>query len=108
MRRVSGLTDLEVHIFGPFEILHDTETVGLLVAPDTLEAGAVLERSEGVLPVPVSLVGFTFEHVATREANHGLYKFSARLNISRYEYLTGCSSARASAMSTRRPFLRSL
>ena len=37
--------DLEIHVLGPFKILHETETISLLVAPDALETRAVTKRA---------------------------------------------------------------
>ncbi|KAI6772959.1 hypothetical protein HG530_003917 [Fusarium avenaceum] len=62
------LTNLEVHILSPLEILHNSKAVGLLVAPDALKARTVSQRTKSILPVPPSLVGVTLEHVTTWEA----------------------------------------
>jgi hypothetical protein len=45
--------------------------VGLLVAPDAWEARSILERADGVLPVPPGAVGVAFEHVSTWETDDG-------------------------------------
>jgi hypothetical protein len=70
-------TDFKVHILSPLKVLQDSETVGLLIAPDTLEARTVAERSKGILPVPPGLVCVTLEHVTTREAQQALFEMSA-------------------------------
>lgn len=45
--------------------------MGLLVAPNTWEARTIFERTNGIFPVPPSLVGVTLEHITTRETNDG-------------------------------------
>lgn len=103
------LTNLKTHILRPLKVLHKSETVGLLVSPDTLEARAIPEGTKSILPVPLSAESKTLEHVTTRESNEGLNQKSAKhRHTCKISKLTGFSSSKASAISIRRPFLRPL
>jgi hypothetical protein len=66
------LTPLKTHVFRPLKVLHQTQTIRLLVAPHTLEARAIPEWAERVLPVPPCVVSGTLKHVTTREAQNTL------------------------------------
>jgi len=83
------LTNLQVHVFGPFEIFHDTKTVSLLVAPDTLKARAIFQRAKRVLPVPVRIESETLEHVSAREAEKVLVLESVNRELFSGCYLRG-------------------
>jgi hypothetical protein len=104
------LTNFQIHIFRPLEVLYESKTVGLLVAPDTLETGPVPKRTESILPVPLLAESKTLEHVTTGESNECLHPWSAMLAIHTCPRIThtGFNSSKASAISTRRPFLRPL
>jgi hypothetical protein len=67
-------THFHVKVLSPMEVFHHSQAMRLLVSPDTLEAWAILERAQRVLPVPPSRVGETLEHVATRETEESLIR----------------------------------
>lgn len=71
LRRDEQHTELSFKILGPLKILHETQSMRLLVAPDTREARTIAQWADGVFPVPVRLVGVALEHVAAREADNG-------------------------------------
>jgi hypothetical protein len=78
------LTNLQIHIFRPLEVFYKSETMGLLVAPDTLETGSVPERAKSILPVPLLAESKTLEHVTTGESNECLNLWSVLPAINCY------------------------
>lgn len=68
----SSLTRFHVEIVTPFHVLDETQTKGFLVLPGGGTARAVLEGSNGLIPLPATWDGVTFEIVATGEAEESL------------------------------------
>lgn len=67
MQSCRALTNLQVHVLSPLEVLHDTQPVRLLIIPHALEPRPLLQRPQRILPVPVRIVGQPLEHVPTGE-----------------------------------------
>lgn len=54
---------LKLEILTPVEILNQTQTIGVLVAPSARSARSVLERTDGLVPLPEVGWGVSFEVV---------------------------------------------
>ncbi len=63
-------TELRAKVFYPFQILYQSQTMGLLVAPDTWKARSFDDWADRVFPIPIRAVVVTLEHVATREPDN--------------------------------------
>jgi hypothetical protein len=48
----NGKDGFELKIFAPVKVLNQTKTVGVLVAPSAGSARSVLERTNGLIPLP--------------------------------------------------------
>lgn len=100
------LTWLQVEILAPLHVFNQTKSGSQRISPDTGSAGTVLEVPDCFVPLPPGWEGVTLKHVAAGEAKEFLFPLldPVRGTSGLEQRLTGLTAAKASMISTLRPF----